>query len=63
MTLFCLVAGVPRPRQDGTACGERRGWGREGSEKSSEKKQEQGCRGDLVTPRTAGKLLSLEFSP
>jgi hypothetical protein len=35
----------------------------EGSEKESlrERKQEQGCRGDLVTPRTADKLLSLKF--
>lgn len=36
---------------------------RAGSEKGKlrERKQEQGCRGDLVTPRTAVKLLSLEL--
>lgn len=34
-----------------------------GSEKDKlrERKEEQGCGGDLVTPRTAGKLLSLEL--
>lgn len=35
----------------------------EGSEKDklTKRKQEEGCRGHLVTPRTAGKLLSLEL--
>lgn len=36
-------------------------WGSSEKGKLSERKQEQGSRGDLVTPRTAVKLFSLEF--